>query len=134
VTIRNLDALSGGDLGAARTAIASHKAFGLEARGLNLSRHTVFVVVRPADATRRSLRRDLARLAGGRLGLLPDLAFANVVRFSGRVGDDFVREVARARRVDLGSWVVREIELVRTDRLLAREHTEVLDQVRLEGA
>jgi 2'-5' RNA ligase len=134
VTIRNLDALSGGDLGAARTAIASHKAFELEARGLNLSRHTVFVDVRPADATLRSLRRDLALLAGGRLGILPDLGFANVVRFSGRVDGDFVRELGRARRVELGRWVVQEIELVRTDRLLSREGTEVLHQVPLGGA
>lgn len=133
VTIRNLDALSGGDLAAARTAIASHPPFELEARGLNLSPHTVFVTVRPADDTLRSLRRDLAAVSGRTLGPLPDLAFANVVRFSGRVESDFVRELARLRRLELGSWLAREVEIVRTDRLLSREGTDVIDRVPLAG-
>lgn len=134
VTIRNLDSLSGDDLATARAAIASHPPFELEARGLNLSPHTVFASVRPADETLRALRRDLAELAGGRPGLLADVAFANVVRFSGRVDPGFVRELGRLRRVELGSWVVREVELVRTDRLLSREGTEVLDRVPLYAA
>ena len=133
VTIRNLDALPAGDLEEVRRAVAAHPPFELAARGLNLSPHTVFAVVRPLDRRLRSLRRELAELAGGRPGALPDLAFVNVVRFSGRVGRDFVRELARARRVDFGSWVVREVELVRTDRLLSREGTELLDRVPLEG-
>jgi 2'-5' RNA ligase len=131
VTVRNLDVLSGGDIAAARSAIASHPPFELEARGLSLSPHTVFVAVWPADATLRSLRRELAAIAGGTRGALPDLAFANVVRFSGRVESDFVRELARLRRLELGSWLAREVELVRTDRLLSREGTEVLERVEL---
>jgi 2'-5' RNA ligase len=133
VTIRNLDALSAGDLEEVRKAVAAHPPFELAARGLNLSPHTVFAAVRPLDGTLRSLRRELAELAGGRPGALPDLAFANVVRFSGRVDRDFVRELARTRRVDFGSWIVREIELVRTDRMLSREGTGLLDRVPLEG-
>jgi 2'-5' RNA ligase len=131
VTIRNLDALSGDDLAAARAAIASHPPFELETCGLNLSPHSVFAVVRPADGTLRSLRRELTELTGGKTGALADLAFANVVRFSGRVDAGFVRELARVRRVELGSWLVREVELVRTDRLLSPEGTEVLDRVPL---
>jgi 2'-5' RNA ligase len=129
VTIRNLDGLA--DLPAARAAIASRPAFDLAARGLNLSAHTVFAPVLPADDTLGALRRDLAGLTGGSAGRLRDLAFANVVRFSGRVSRDFVRELARLRRVELGSWRVTEVELVRTDRLLSRDGTEVLDRIQL---
>jgi 2'-5' RNA ligase len=131
VTIRNLDALGAGRLDDARAVIASHPPFALAARGLNLSRRTVFAEVRPLDGTLRSLRRSLAGLVGARDGLLPDLAFANVVRFSGRVDAPFVRELAALRRRDFGSWIVEEVELVRTDRLLSREGTEVLERVRL---
>lgn len=131
VTIRNLDSLADDDLAAARAAIASHPPFELEARGLNLSLQTVFAAVRPADGTLRSLRRALAELTGAKPGALADVAFANVVRFSGRVEPGFVRELARMRRVELGSWLVREVELVRTDRLLSPEGTQVLDRVRL---
>lgn len=134
VTIRNLDSLSAGALPAARAAIAAHPSFELTARGLSLSRHTVFAAVHPVDGTLRALRRELASLAGGGAGRLPDLAFANVVRFSGRVSGEFVRELARLRRADFGSWLVTEVELVRTDRLLSREGTEVLDRVPLSRA
>lgn len=131
VTIRNLDSLSGDDLAAAREAIASYPPFELEAHGLSLSPQTVFAVVRAADGTLRSLRRELAELTSAKPGALAEVAFANVVRFSGRVDPGFVRELARLRRVELGSWLVREVELVRTDRLLSPEGTQVLDRVRL---
>lgn len=131
VTVRNLDALPAARLPAAREAIASQPPFELAVRGLNLSRHTVFAAVHPLDGTLRALRRELAALAGAGAGRLPDLAFANVVRFSGRVSREFVSELARLRRADFGSWLVTEVELVRTDRLLSPEGTDVLDRIPL---
>jgi 2'-5' RNA ligase len=131
VTIRNLDSLSADARTAAGAAIASHPSFELTARGLSLSPQTVFAAVRPVDGTLRALRRELALLAGGSAGRFPDLAFANIVRFSGRVSREFVSELAALRRIDLGSWRVTEVELVRTDRLLSREGTEVLERISL---
>jgi len=131
VTIRNLDSLSADARTAAGAAIASHPSFELTARGLSLSPHTVFAAVRPVDGTLRALRRELASVAGGSAGRFPDLAFANIVRFSGRVSREFVSELAALRRIDLGSWRVTEVELVRTDRLLSREGTEVLERISL---
>jgi hypothetical protein len=60
-----------------------------------------------------------------------NLAHANVVRFSGGVTTEFVREVSRSRRIHLGRWAVREVELVRSDKLLSREGSHVIERIPL---
>jgi hypothetical protein len=47
------------------------------------------------------------------------------------VTPNFLDEVSRSRQVRIGWWTVREVELVRTDRLLSREGTQVLKRIPL---
>jgi 2'-5' RNA ligase len=150
VTVRVLEgSLPGGPDAAARfadlrTIVGSYPSFDLTLRGLNVSPTTVFAQVIPHDRTfgrlRGSLRRRLARrssvsqpgsvssLGGVVRDLLPH---ANVVRFSGGVTPNFLDEVSRSRQVRIGRWTVREVELVRTDRLLSREGAQVLERTPL---
>jgi hypothetical protein len=111
-------------------------------RGLNVSPTTVFAQVISHDRTFSSLRGSLRRLARRSVShpgsvssfgvvvrdLLPH---ANIVRFLGRVTPNFLDEVSRSRQVRIGWWTVREVELVRTDRLLSREGTQVLKRIPL---
>jgi hypothetical protein len=60
-----------------------------------------------------------------------NLAHVNVVRFSGGVTTKFVREVSHFRRIHLGRWTVREVELVRSDKLLSREGSHVIERIPL---
>src|SRR3712207_5360395 len=110
-----------------RTIIGSYPSFDLTLRGLNVSPATLFAQVIPHDRTFGRLRGRLRRLAkrsasqpgsvssfGGAVrDLLPH---ANIVRFSGGVTPNFLEEVSRYRQVRIGSWTVREVELVRSDR------------------
>ena len=59
------------------------------------------------------------------------IAFANVVRFSGTVRGEFLDEVARLRRLELGEWTAHEIEIVQTDRLLSPDATRILARIPL---
>jgi 2'-5' RNA ligase len=125
-----------------RTIIGSYPSFDLALRGLNVSPTTVFAQVIPHDRTfgrlRGSLRR-LARRSDSQPGSLSSfgvvvrdlLPHANVVRFSGGVTPNFLDEVSRSRQVRIGRWTIREVELVRTDRLLSREGTQVLERIPL---
>jgi 2'-5' RNA ligase len=148
VTVRVLDGfLPDGPDAAARfadlcTIIGSYPSFDLTLRGLNVSPTTVFAQVISHDRTFSSLRGSLRRLARRSVShpgsvssfgvvvrdLLPH---ANIVRFLGRVTPNFLDEVSRSRQVRIGWWTVREVELVRTDRLLSREGTQVLKRIPL---
>jgi 2'-5' RNA ligase len=148
VTVRVLDGfLPDGPDAAARfadlcTIIGSYPSFDLTLRGLNVSPTAVFAQVISHDRTFSSLRGSLRRLARRSVShpgsvssfgvvvrdLLPH---ANIVRFLGRVTPNFLDEVSRSRQVRIGWWTVREVELVRTDRLLSREGTQVLKRIPL---
>ena len=125
-----------------RTIIGSYPSFDLTLRGLNVSPTTLFAQVIPHDRTFGRLRGRLRRLAKRSAsqpgsvssfgGVVRDLLpHANIVRFSGGVTPNFLEEVSRYRQVRIGSWTVREVELVRTDRLLSREGTQVLERIPL---
>ena len=60
-----------------------------------------------------------------------NLAHVNVIRFSGLVTTGFIKEVARFRRIHFGRWTVREVELVRSDKLLSREGSHVIERIPL---
>ena len=147
VTIRKLGQFPSEDTGAAarlaelRHIAASHPSFDLTVRGLNLSPTTVFAQVFPHDQTFHSLRRYLGGIAERSVnqpsseriidGVARNLAHANVVRFSDMVTKGFIKEVSRFRRAYFGRWKVREIELVRSDRLLSREGSHVIERIPL---
>jgi 2'-5' RNA ligase len=116
--------------------VAARAPFRLTVRGLGVAPGAVFALALPGDATMASLRAALAGLTGGqsprdRLGR--GLGHANLVRFSGPVTAGFLAELARLRRQDFGTFIVDEVELVRTDRLLSPEGTTTLGRLRLEG-
>jgi 2'-5' RNA ligase len=147
VTLLKLDGfLPDGSDAAARTAelrdtVASHPSFDLIMGGLNLSSHTVFAQIFPYDHTFRSLRRHLGKVTsrgaprspGARIVdvFVRDLAHTNVVRFSGPVTKGFIEEVSLFRRVRFGRWTVREVELVRSDKLLSWEGTQIIERMPL---
>ncbi len=136
---------TGAGLAELRAIVGSHPRFDLTLSGLNVSPTTVFAQVIPHGWTFRSLRKHLRSLAkqntsrsGSASGfgvvarsLLPH---ANVVRFSGQVTAEFLDEVSRLRRAGFGRWTVSEVELVRTDRLLSREGTQVVERMPLAMA
>jgi hypothetical protein len=66
-------------------------------------------------------------------GVARNLAHANVVRFSDLVTMRFIKEVSRFRRTHFGRWTVREVELVRSDKLLSREGSHVIERISLAG-
>jgi 2'-5' RNA ligase len=121
-----------------REEIGSYPSFDLTLRGLNVSPTTVFAQVVPHDGAFRCLRKGLkarnsrpgrpSGLGAVARDLLPH---ANVVRFSGNVTADFLDEVSKSRQEWFGRWTVREVELVRTDKLLSGKDSQVLERIPL---
>jgi hypothetical protein len=109
--------------------------------GLNLSPTTVFAQVFPHDHTFHSLRKHLGEFAERSVdqssserivdGVARNLAHANVVRFSDLVTREFIKEISRFRWTYFGRWTIREVELVRTDKLLSREGLHVIERIPL---
>lgn len=108
-----------------------HRAFAMDAHGLNLSTGTVFAELYQRGSGLATLRRALL----GELAPLHSpasqwvrqrLAHANVVRLGGPVDRRLVAGVESLRACDFGRFEVAEIELVRTDKVLSAEGTLVL--------
>jgi 2'-5' RNA ligase len=147
VTIRKLgrfpsDATSvAARLAKVRHIAASHHSFDLTMSGLNLSPTTVFAQIFPHDQTFHSLRQHLGGVADRSVyhsnsekildAVARNVAHANVVRFSDLVTMRFIKEVSRFRRTHFGRWTVREVELVRSDKLLSREGLNVIERIPL---
>ncbi|MEH2523081.1 MULTISPECIES: 2'-5' RNA ligase family protein [unclassified Bradyrhizobium] len=149
VTIRNFDSMKGVDrsqlIAQLRHCIGSLRPFSLTARGLGVSPNSVFVQLFPEDCSLSDLRRKLSlstqdiprtRKRAGDSNPLRDLlfrrlAFANLIRFSGPVSLLFIREIARHRTTDFGSFGVEELELVQTDRLFSAGGTTTIDRMPL---
>jgi 2'-5' RNA ligase len=147
VTVRKLGQFAPDDPGAAarlgelRHIVGSHPSFDLTMWGLNLSPTTVFAQVFPHDQIFHSLRRHLGGVAERRVDqssserfladMARSLAHANVVRFSGVVTTGFIKEISRFRWTHFGRWTVREVELVRSDKLLSREGSYVIERIPL---
>jgi 2'-5' RNA ligase len=143
VTIRKLGAFLPDDPGRLvelRNIVASYPSFELTMRGLSLSPTTVFAQIMPHGQTFRSLSRHLGimdrnvyRSSSHRVreAVARTLAHVNVIRFSGPVTAGFVKEVSRFRGQHFGRWTVREVEFVRSDKLLSREGTQVLERTPL---
>jgi 2'-5' RNA ligase len=118
--------------------IGSYPSFDITLRGLNVSPFTVFAQVIPHSRTLRGLRKEFRMLSrplsrasafGDYVqGLLPHV---NIVRFSERVAPDFLNEVSRFREEWFGRWTVREVEVMRADRLLSSEGRQVLERIPL---
>jgi 2'-5' RNA ligase len=125
-----------------RAVIASHPYFDLTVCGLNVSPTTVFAQIVSHDRTLRSLKWHLRETAKRSVPQVGDvgifgaaartlLAHANVVRFSGLVTAEFLDELSHFRKMHFGRWTVREVELVRTDKLLSREGRQVIERIPL---
>jgi 2'-5' RNA ligase len=117
--------------------VATHPPFRLTVRGLGVAPGAVYALALPGDATLRSLRAGLGRLAAGRRPRRPrvgrGLGHANLARFSGPVTTGLLAELARMGGQDFGSFTVGEVELVRTDRLLSPAGTTTLARFPLAG-
>ena len=139
VTVQNLDGAVPADRieQGAGDLVAAHPPFRLTVRGLGAAPGAVYAVALPGDATLRSLRAGLGRLAAGRRPRRPrvgrGLGHANLARFSGPVTPGFLAELARMGGQDFGSFTVEEVELVRTDRLLSPAGATTLARTRLAG-
>jgi 2'-5' RNA ligase len=147
VTIRKLGQIPSDDpsvaarLAELRHIAASHPSFDLTMWGFNLSPTTVFAQIFPHDHTFHSIRRHLGGIADRSVdqssserivdGVARNLAHANVVRFSDKVTPGLVKEISRFRWTYFGRWTVREVELVRSDKLLSREGLHVIERIPL---
>jgi 2'-5' RNA ligase len=147
LTILNLDAIrirfrTEIDLiQAVRSIVASCSSFEITAIRLNVSPHTVFTRVLPEDDTLSHLRKRIAALSPTHARhpwivhpmqrLRRRFALANVVRFSGVVTPAFAVAISRWREATFGRGIITELELVRTDRLLSTEGTEVIARMSL---
>jgi 2'-5' RNA ligase len=147
VTVLNLDpyvAMGEGEGGEAavieRAAdlVGRHAGFRVTLRGLNVSPWTVFAQAYGADVPvarmRASLRgafreREDAPRRDSPLRRAMPLVLANAVRFMGPVHPDLLRALRPWRAHTFGAFDVREVEIVRTDGFLSRDHTDVLSTV-----
>jgi len=145
LTILNLDAIrrrwrTESDLiHAVRSVVASHSSFEITAVGLNVSPETVFTRLLPEDDTLSRLRQNIAALSPTARPWIIDpgqrlrrrIALANAVRFSGVITQSFAVAVSRWREASFGRGVIAELELVRTDRFLSTDGTEIIARMSL---
>lgn len=147
VTVLNLDPYvaagegEGGEAAVIERAadvLGRNAGFRVTLRGLNVSPWTVFAQAYGADASvarmRVSLRgafreqEDAPRRDSPLRRAMP-LVLANAVRFMGPVHPDLLRALRPWRAHTFGTFDVREVEIVRTDGFLSRDHTDVLSTV-----
>lgn len=132
-----------------RILVGSIPPMSMVAAGLGVSPDTVFVQIFPADDSLADLRQEIRALI--RASYQPDpsgkvirgfprssqlfrnLAFANVMRFSGPVAPSLVREITRHRSRHFGAFSLETVELVVTDRLLSAEGTHVKERISLRA-
>ena len=118
--------------------------FRLRARGLSVSPNSVFAQLFPEDRSLWELRHKLSLLTQDsytrqrgtdsrplRDILFRRLAFANLIRLSGPVSLPCIREIARHRTTNFGSFRVEALELVQTDRLFSAAGTTAIDWMAL---
>ena len=98
--------------------------------GLNLSTVTVFVQALDPDGALEALRRDLrARLhanhitPGGRFPWALSVAHMNILRFAHPHVNAIMEVVPRMRALPIGSFTIRQVHLVRTDKYCSQAHT-----------
>lgn len=155
LTIQNLDPLMRETDGLERVReqlrilIGSVPPMRMVAAGLGVSPDTIFVQIFPADESLADLRREIRALIRASCQPYPpaiavrgfprssqlfrNLAFANVMRFSGAVAPSLVREITRHRSRYFGAFSLEAVELVTTDRLLSAEGTQVKGRISLRA-
>ncbi|MFT3875336.1 MAG: hypothetical protein QM708_02755 [Propioniciclava sp.] len=138
LTIANLDEspLTPAQLpGACGAAARASVPFPIELRGLGVTRQSLYAQAWDTTGALWRLRAAVAGATG--VTLSPSrrlLGFVNLMRF--RTGDaqTLIDGLARWRTVALGTFVTREFEIVRTDKVLSIEATDVLGTAPLGGA
>lgn len=120
-------------------AVRRHRPFGIEVRGLNLTRDAVFAELHPRDCELLALRNDVRAVESHEHGPLSRwirrrLAHANVLRFAAPVDRRLVAEVGELRRTRFGEFDVEEVELVHTDKVMSGAATRTLGRYRLGDA
>jgi hypothetical protein len=120
-------------------AALRHRPFAIEVRGLNLSTRTVFAELYPLGPGLRLLRRDLRPLESPEHGPVARwarrrIAHANVIRFAAPVDPRLVDEVGTLRGAHFGRFEVKELELVRGDKVLSDARTRTLGRFGLDRA
>jgi 2'-5' RNA ligase len=111
---------------------ARHAPFALDLNGLVLAPGSVLARALPGDGALLALRRELASLAESRRRapgvqwLALHAAHATLVRLGGPASPALGRAVHGQRRRPFGTLEVAELEVVRSDRLLSPDATQVL--------
>jgi 2'-5' RNA ligase len=122
-----------------QAAVRRRRPFGIEVRGLNLTRDAVFAELHPRDRELLALRNDVRAVESHEHGPLSRwirrrLAHANVLRFAAPVDRRLVAEVGGLRRTRFGEFDVEEVELVHTDKVMSGAATRTLGRYRLGDA
>lgn len=114
--------------------ISAAAPFDVRLRGLAITPQSMFVKAWDIDGSLRKLRDAVA--AATRCDLpLPRrlLGFVNLVRFTSQDVVELDAGVRSLRRRDFGTFTVRNVEIVRTDKVLSADATRVLARARLGG-
>jgi hypothetical protein len=118
-------------------AISGLPPIALTGAGLGLTRDTVQLRLLPDNSTLGELRRRIAHTRGvpsrqPRQRLLAPVAFANVLRLNGTVDADLRSAVADRRDLLAGHRIeLRDLTLVRTDKVTSPANTRVLERYTL---
>lgn len=113
-------------------AVAAVQPFDVELRGIAMTSQSIYAQAWDSSGALWRLRGLVQDAAGIRLPFARRLlGFVNVVRFRNPALGSLISGVRDLARADLGRFTVRAIEVVRTDKLLSVERTEVISATRL---
>lgn len=135
-TVSNLDHAARDLVAQLPSVLEGFRPFEVAVYGLGVSPTTVFAQALPEDSAVRELRARLSVLAPRPASLrlldmlIRNVAFVNIVRFSGSVSAGLLAEVAYMRKRPFGRFSVGQVEVVRTDRLLSDAGTQALGVAR----
>jgi 2'-5' RNA ligase len=150
LTIKNLDSIGFDNierielLNQLRNCIESCGPFFMQGKGLGVSPNSVFLQLFPEDHSLANLRRKLSSLdqRNDRISkqtvfdmlltaLFRELAFANLVRFSGSLSTSLIRDIGRYRSTCFARFPIEVLQVVQTDKLLSNAGTKIISQFTL---
>ena len=121
---------------AVEEALSHTSPFSIELLGLSLSPSTVLIQALPHDDAIAGIRQRISFVLQDKEPHLrprsrpfpsQHIAFANVLRFLGPIdAPTLLRDVKRLKDHEFGRFKVQEIQLVRTDKFLSDQGTEIL--------
>ena len=138
LTVLNLDTrgTAAGRVETAAAAMRGTGTFPVVLRGFGVSRQSIYARAYDPTTSLWRLRGRVAQVVGMRPPLpLRLLGFVNLLRFGHPQVQELIASAAAARGTSpvAGAFHAQCVEIVRTDKVLSREGTELLQRVELSG-